>query len=48
MSDVKSLEEIKQFWPETAPDIKNVSKYVSKYKNELIIVKYGGNGLYII
>jgi len=45
MSDVISLEEIKQFWPEMAPDIKNVSKYVSKYKNELIVVKYGGNVL---
>ena len=45
MSDVKSLEEIRQFWPETVPDIKNVSKYVSKYKNELIVVKYGGNVL---
>ena len=45
MSEVKSLEEIKKFWPEKAPDIKNVSKYVSKYKNELIVIKYGGNVL---
>mgnify|MGYP001232836916 FL=1 len=45
MSEVKSLEEIKKFWPETAPDIKNVPKYVSKYKNEIIVIKYGGNVL---
>jgi acetylglutamate kinase len=45
MSEAKSLEEIKKFWPKSAPDVKNVSKYVSKYKNELIIIKYGGNVL---
>ena len=45
MSEAKSLEEIKKFWPEKAPDIKNVSKYVSKYKKELIVIKYGGNVL---
>jgi acetylglutamate kinase len=45
MSEVKSLEEIKKFWPENAPNINFVSKYVSKYKNELIVIKYGGNVL---
>jgi len=45
MSEVKSLEEIKKFWPNTAPDIKNVYKYVSKYKNEKIVIKCGGNVL---
>ena len=45
MTETKSPEEIKKFWPEKAPDIKNVSKYVSKYKNELIVIKYGGNVL---
>ena len=40
-----SLEEIKKFWPENAPDINNVPKYVSKYKNEKIVIKYGGNVL---
>lgn len=45
MSEVKSLEEIKKFWPENAPDINFVSKYVSKYKDELIVIKYGGNVL---
>ena len=41
----RSPEDIKKFWPEEAPDLKNVSKYVSKYKNELIVIKYGGNVL---
>jgi acetylglutamate kinase len=45
MSEVKSVEEIKKFWPEKAPDINNVSKYVSKYKNEKIVIKCGGNVL---
>ena len=40
-----SLEEIKKFWPENAPDINNVQKYVSKYKKEIIVIKYGGNVL---
>jgi len=39
------LEEIQKFWPENAPDIKNVQKYISKYKNEKIVIKYGGNVL---
>ena len=45
MSNVNSLEEIKKFWPEKAPDINNVYKYVSKYKNEKIVIKCGGNVL---
>ena len=45
MSQNISLEEIKKFWPEDAPDINNVQKYVSKYKNEKIVIKYGGNVL---
>ena len=40
-----SLEEIKKFWPTSAPDIKNISKYVEKYKKETIVIKYGGNVL---
>ena len=40
-----SLEEIKKFWPENAPDINNIPKYVSKYKKEKIVIKYGGNVL---
>ena len=45
MSQNISLEEIKKFWPEDAPDINNVQKYASKYKNEKIVIKYGGNVL---
>ena len=45
MSQNISLEEIKKFWPKDAPDINNVQKYVSKYKNEKIVIKYGGNVL---
>ncbi len=40
-----SLEEIKSFWPEKAPDINIVQKYVSKYEKENIVIKYGGNVL---
>ena len=40
-----SLEEIKKFWPEKAPDINIVQKYISKYEKEKIVIKYGGNVL---
>ncbi len=40
-----SLEELKKFWPEKAPDINVVQKYVSKYEEEKIVIKYGGNVL---
>ena len=40
-----SLDEIKKFWPEKAPDINTVQKYVSKYEKEIIVIKYGGNVL---
>ncbi len=45
MSKENSLEEIFQIWPKAAPDIKNINKYISKYKNEKIVIKYGGNVL---
>ncbi len=45
MSEEKSLDEIKKFWPKEAPDIKNVPKYIKKYKEDLIVIKYGGNVL---
>jgi len=45
MSQNISLEEIKKFWPEDAPNINNVQKYVAKYKKEKIVIKYGGNVL---
>ena len=45
MSEKIFLEEIKKFWPKDAPDIKNIPKYVSKYKKDRIVIKYGGNVL---
>jgi acetylglutamate kinase len=45
MSEYISLEEIKKIWPSSAPDIKNINKYVEKYKGEIIVIKYGGNVL---
>ena len=35
--------DIKKILPENGPPIKEVSKYIDKYKNDLIVVKYGGN-----
>ena len=29
--------------PENGPPIDEVSKYIEKYKNDLIVIKYGGN-----
>ena len=34
---------IKKILPENGPPINEVSKYIEKYKNELIVIKYGGN-----
>ena len=45
MSKNVSLNEIKKFWPEKAPDINIVQKYVKKYEKEKIVIKYGGNVL---
>ena len=45
MSKDISLDEIKKFWPEKAPDINIVQKYVKKYEKEKIVIKYGGNVL---
>ena len=45
MSKNISLEEIKEFWPDKAPDVNIVQKYIEKYKNEKIVIKYGGNVL---
>ena len=45
MSKEISLEEIRKFWPKNAPDIKNIPKYIDKYKKEKIVIKYGGNVL---
>ena len=43
MSNNVTLDEIKKFWPEKAPNINIVQKYVSKYEKERIVIKYGGN-----
>ena len=40
-----SLDEVKKFWPQSAPNINNIKKYVVKYKSEKIVIKYGGNVL---
>ena len=45
MSKKISLEEVKKFWPQTAPNINNIKKYFEKYQNEKIVIKYGGNVL---
>ena len=45
MSKNISIDEIKKFWPEKAPDINIVQKYIKKYENEKIVIKYGGNVL---
>ena len=36
-------EELKKILPEKGPNIKEVSKYINKYKDEVIVIKYGGN-----
>ena len=45
MSKNISLDEIKKFWPDKAPDIHIVQKYIKKYEDEKIVIKYGGNVL---
>ena len=35
--------DIKKILPKDGPPINEVSKYIEKYKNELIVIKYGGN-----
>ena len=35
--------DIKKILPENGPPIEEVSKYIEKYKNEIIVIKYGGN-----
>ena len=39
MSKDMFLEDVRKFWPLKAPDINNVSKYVSKYKKDKIVIK---------
>ena len=45
MSENFSLEESKKLWPNNAPPISNIQKYVEKYKEDTIVIKYGGNVL---
>ena len=45
MSKNISLDEIKEFWPDKAPNINTVQKYIKKYENEKIVIKYGGNAM---
>jgi acetylglutamate kinase len=35
--------DIKNILPKNGPPINEVSKYIEKYKNDLIVIKYGGN-----
>ena len=35
--------EIKKILPKNGPPLEEVSKYIEKYQNELIVIKYGGN-----
>ena len=35
--------EIEKIVPKDGPSIEEVKKYIDKYKNELIVIKYGGN-----
>ena len=37
--------DLKKILPENGPPIKEVNKYIEKYKNDLIVIKYGGNVL---
>ena len=41
----ENLEDLKKFWPENAPNISQVPKYVNKYKKEKIVIKCGGKVL---
>ena len=36
-------EDLKKILPENGPPKKEVFKYIEKYKNDLIVIKYGGN-----
>ena len=44
-SKEEDLENLKKFWPENAPDISHVPKYVDKYRKEKIVIKCGGKVL---
>mgnify|MGYP001416183772 FL=1 len=35
--------DLEKILPSSGPPIEEVSKYIEKYKNDLIVIKYGGN-----
>ena len=35
--------DLNKILPKNGPPINEVSKYIEKYKNDLIVIKYGGN-----
>ena len=37
--------DLKNILPKDGPPLSEVNKYVEKYKNDLIVIKYGGNVL---
>ena len=37
--------ELEKILPKDGPPINEVTKYIEKYKNDLIVIKYGGNVL---
>ena len=38
-----SFEELKKILPSSGSNLNEIQKYIDKYKNELIVIKYGGN-----
>ena len=38
-----NIEELNKILPENGPNINEVSKYIEKYKDDIIVIKYGGN-----
>jgi len=41
----ENLDNLKSFWPDDAPNISQIPKYVEKYKKEKIVIKCGGKVL---
>ena len=35
--------ELKKILPKNGPPLEEVAKYIEKYKNDVIVIKYGGN-----
>ena len=45
VSSEENLKNLEKFWPENAPDISQVPKYINKYIQEKIVIKCGGKVL---